>query len=278
VVVLESPAGSQTETVVETIQRAGIEGPVLVKDSDNRFALADLESHQGYVCTESLNNFDAINPRNKSYVETDHTGVIVNIREKRVISDQFSVGGYFFTDASLVTSQFERLSQSRTAEQGEIYLSDVISSLILAGTTFHSRAVSGYEDWGTIKEWRSYLLRHRTVMVAVDGFLFEHGSLYFPPRYEDVTPHIEAVAAVATLAANGHSVVYLSSRPEDLRALTKSQLSSAGAPPGPVLMESPAVGGVLITGQHPLLSAVGGSVLDGGSGDDLWQERLSEWL
>ena len=49
------------------------------------------------MCVDSLNNFDSINPRNKSYLQIDHKGIVTNIREKVVISDLFNVGGYYFT-------------------------------------------------------------------------------------------------------------------------------------------------------------------------------------
>ena len=72
-----------------------------------------MSSDANFVCVDSLNNHDSINPRNKSYLQVDHNGVVTNIREKDVISDLFSVGGYGFLRPDLFLASYERLSKAR---------------------------------------------------------------------------------------------------------------------------------------------------------------------
>jgi dTDP-glucose pyrophosphorylase len=228
VVVLDEPTRSQSETVAETLRRLRHDGPFLVKDSDNRFALDVLDQPHNYVAVDSLKTHVSINPQNKSYVQVDSQHRIINIREKEVMSDLFSVGGYAFQEAHEFLQYFDKLSGDAQPWHLELYLSDVISAMILDGSTFHARRVSGYRDWGTVAEWRNELERRQTLLVSLDGMLFERGSRHFHPRYEDVQPNDEAVEAVRQAVGAGDTVIALSIRPPGLEALTRTQLRAVG--------------------------------------------------
>lgn len=260
--VLDAPTRSQAETVVRALERTGIDEPFLVKDSDNSFALDGLDSTSSYVSVDSLNNHDLINPRNKSYVRVDHNGSIVAIREKAVISDLFSVGGYFFTDPAEVRSYHDRLDRAGAPWDRELYLSDIIAAMLLDGIPFQARPVERYQDWGTLHEWQRRLATNRTVMVALDGFLFERGSQYFHPLYPDVAPHPAAVEAVAVARQAGRRVIALSVRPAALADLTRSQLEAVGLGDVDVVYDVPPTGWTMVTGPDPALPLRSGSALE----------------
>ena len=134
IVVLDEPTESQVETVARALRALDLDEPFLVKDSDNCFDLDNIEQDDCYVSVDSLNNHELINPRNKSYVQVDHNGLITNIREKEVISDLFSVGGYFFTDPEQFLDIYDRLSLASAAWDRELYISDIVASMVLEGT------------------------------------------------------------------------------------------------------------------------------------------------
>lgn len=252
VAILEKPTRSQSETVARTIEHLNLREPFLVKDSDGYFKLDDLDQEDDYVCVDSLNNFDSINPRNKSYLQVDHKGIVTNIREKVVISDLFNVGGYFFTSPERFLEFYKRMEGDAKWNR-EIYLSDVIGAMILEGIPFHARNTSGFQDWGTVREWRRALLAQKAYFVLLDGFVFERGSQYFSPRFQDVKPYPNAVEAVRAITEEGHKVVYLSIRPQSCEALTMAQLEQAGLPRGTVLWNCPIAKWVLLTAPHPTL-------------------------
>ena len=261
-IVLAHPTASQAETVARALEESKLGEPFLVKDSDNVFALDEVGQDYNYVCVDSLNNFDSINPRNKSYLQVDHKGVVTNIREKVVISDLFSVGGYYFTDPARYLDYYARLSRNTAEWQRELYLSDVIGAMILDGIPFRARNISQYQDWGTIHEWRRALLSRKVFFAQLDGFVFERGSEFFQPRYADVTPNPEAVAAVQKLAEQGHTIVYLSIRPPGLAELTETQLRAAALPQGQVVFGCPVSSWVLLTAPHPTLPFQTGHALE----------------
>ncbi len=252
-VVLEQPTQSQAETVALALRAMDLDEPFLIKDSDNCFTLGDLEQDDCYVSVDSLNNHELINPRNKSYVQVDHNGLITNIREKEVISDLFSVGGYFFTAPGPFLETYDRLSGANAAWGRELYISDVVASMVLDGTPVLTRRVERYQDWGTVHEWRRTLLASQTYFVALDGFVFERGSEHFTPRFSDVSAHPEAVAELVRVADQGHSVILLSIRPQSTRELTQAQLDAVGLGHLPVVYDCHTTAWRLVGAPHAVL-------------------------
>ena len=192
----------------------------------------------------------------------DHKNVITNIREKEVISDLFSVGGYYFRNPSQFLEFYERLRRDAADWQRELYISDVIGSMILEGIPFQARNVVGYQDWGTIHEWRRSLQSHKAYFVLLDGFAFERGSEFFHPKFADVRPIPEAGEALQSLAAEGNSIFYLSIRPAHLAELTASQIVAAGLPAGKVIFDCPIAAWVMLTAPHPTLPFQAGRALE----------------
>lgn len=250
-VIIDQPTKSQSETVAETLRRTGLNEPFLVKDSDNYFELTGLDHPSNYVSVASLNDFDHINARNKSYVQIDQDDLIVNMREKQVISDLFSVGGYFFRSPVEFLAAYEELSG--VSSGNELYLSNVIGFMILNGHAFTARRVARYQDWGTIHEWRGKLEQRRVFMVSIDGFLFERGSSFFAPSFDAVTPNAQAVQAAKAMAEGGNMLIYLSIRPPELEALTRAQLAAQGLPEGQIIFGCGIAQWSLVTSGHSSL-------------------------
>lgn len=255
-IILEEQTKSQSETVIETLRRANIEEPFLIKDSDNSFHIDCIQESTNYVTVASLNDFDMINPRNKSYVTIDHEGIITSIREKQVISDLFSVGGYYFRSPDSFIRAYEKLSNSNEFSASEIYVSEVISYLMLNGEPFKIQRAKNYQDWGTIHEWRRKLESRKLFFVSVDGFLFERGSALFRPRFDEVQPNLDAIATTLELAKAGHQLIYLSIRPDAMESMTRAALDAHGLPNARLLMGCDLAQWTLVTSPHASLPYV----------------------
>jgi NDP-sugar pyrophosphorylase family protein len=251
VVVLDSPTASQPETITRTLTQTGLSEPFLIKDSDNSFALAEIDQPYNYVSSASLNDFSSINPQNKSYIKADESEVITQIREKQVISHLFSVGGYFFRSPADYVRTYEKLVEERLPWQAELYTSDIIASLIFEGDLFKARNVTEYQDWGTLKEWSANLQKRSTYFVLLDGFILEKGNAYFGTSFSDVTANEEAVAIARDLVAEGHKLVFLSIRPESARGETEKQLRGLELPTSDILFEMPVGRYMVISAPDP---------------------------
>lgn len=253
VVILEQPTRSQAETVLRTLEVAGRAGGFLVKDSDNQFALTGITEPVNYICVDSLNNHDAINPRNKSYVQVDHRGIVNNIREKEVISDLFSVGGYYFSNAEQFITYFDRLREGSASWSGELYISDVIASMILDDIPFRTRSVEHYRDWGTIREWKDELQSTKVLLVSLDGVVFTRGSQHFRPTFAEVSAIESSAQLLRQASAEGHAILYLSIRDKELAELTYHQLAEANLPDGNVVFGCPVAPWLLVTAPDSTL-------------------------
>ena len=114
-----------TRNVVDTVLHTVAQIPyskfgVFIKDADASFNITEL-NNENTVYTYKLEDVKEINPSSKSYVSTTSDDVVLNIIEKRVISSEFCVGGYYFNDIKKFVDLCERVS-----EYDKLYLSNVI--------------------------------------------------------------------------------------------------------------------------------------------------------
>lgn len=262
VCVLPASLKSQAGDVHQTLGRMGVKGPFLIKDSDNIFKLEKVAETFNYVAVERLENVGLINARNKSYVAADTSGLITSIEEKKVISNTFSVGGYYFLDPEAFSAAF-RVLAARSKETGmELYVSRVISYLMLERKAkFKEKPVSEYVDLGTAADWFLYKQRFKSYFLDLDGILVSSSSEYFEPQW-GTTPAIEENAAVVRrLHAEGAQIIITTSRKEEYRAATARQLKKARIPYDALLMglyhaERVVVNDFSGTNPHPSARAV----------------------
>lgn len=114
-----------TRNVVDTVLQTVAQIPynkfgVFIKDADASFDITEL-NNENTVYTYKLEDVTEINPSSKSYVSTTSDDVVLNIIEKRVISSEFCVGGYYFNDIKKFVDLCERVR-----EYDKLYLSNVI--------------------------------------------------------------------------------------------------------------------------------------------------------
>jgi len=252
--VLERPTSSQSETVAETLRALQLDEPFLVKDSDGSFVLHEADASTNYVCVQSLHHCDQMNPRNKSYVQVDDADRVTAIREKRVISDLFNVGGYFFLSPQQFLQYYERSAADGTTTTRELYLSNVIAAMLADGISFRARQITDYHDWGTLHDWRRERGATTTLFVALDGFVFERGSPFFRPHFSDVKAHMPVIEALRALIDQGTNVVYLSIRSASWKHVTQQQLAASGLPPGPIFFDCPTTKWLFVGSPHAAVS------------------------
>ena len=105
---------------------------VFIKDGDNvsyngKDRYYPTKYQFNTLITGSLECEELVDPIHKSYVTTDDQGFVTNIIEKRVISDKFVAGGYWFNNAELLYKGYEELKDYTDT----VYISDIIYWMIL---------------------------------------------------------------------------------------------------------------------------------------------------
>lgn len=143
---LDIPTSSQTETIYNTIIEYNIKGPIFIKDADNT-CTCEGQIKGNTVLVYPLENTPIVDPQHKSYVNVDDQNFVVNIIEKRVVSNLFNCGGYSFTDAALFKTAYEALLGYEDITN-HMYISHIIYWLILnKKIKFRPVEATYYEDF-----------------------------------------------------------------------------------------------------------------------------------
>jgi len=208
-IVLDKPTSSQSETIYRSLVDGNIEGAFFIKDCDNLFSLEP--SPENCIASVNLNNVELVDAKNKSYIELDELGRVLNIVEKKVISDEFCCGGYGFESSSAFKKAFEDIDSS----ENEVYVSHVIYHMLLNGEEFVQIKAEDYVDWGTLREYQYYRRKHLTVFCDVDGVLLKNGSKFSDNGWK--TEGLNAnIKKISELQSNGYLYLILtSSRPQE---------------------------------------------------------------
>ena len=143
---LDIPTSSQAETIYNTIVEYNITGPIFIKDADNTCTCN--ETIKGNtVLVYPLENTPIVDPQHKSYVNIDDQNFVVNIIEKKVVSNLFNCGGYSFTNAELFKTAYEALLKYEDVIN-HMYISHIIYWLILnKKIKFRPIEATYYEDF-----------------------------------------------------------------------------------------------------------------------------------
>jgi len=222
IVFLKEKTYSQSETVFNAINKKNISGFIFVKDSDNYFEV-ELNNQSNQICYFDLNEKDGINARNKSYLELDTNSVVSNIVEKKIISSNFSVGGYGFSDAK----EFCKIYESLKDIEGECYISNIIFEMLLMGKTFYGTDTLNYKDWGTIEDWNKYKETYKTIFVDLDGTLVANTSHLFPPYVGKGTSLQNNIDYLNKLHYTGRvKIIITTSRPQEYYQETIDELKN----------------------------------------------------
>jgi len=222
-VLLDERTSSQPESIARGIRQANIRGSIYIKDSDNFFR--DKPMDMNAVAGFDLHRLERVNARSKSYFETNDDGIIVNIVEKRIVSSQFCVGGYSFQDADEFLTYYDRYS----SEPDDLYVSTIIFGMILDGFAFSHVEVDDYEDWGTLKEWRSYTSQYSTLFVDLDGVIVLNSAQFSDPKWGTTEGITENIEVLNRLHQTGKvHIVITTARSEAFRDITSQQLSRLG--------------------------------------------------
>jgi len=220
----------QPETVLRVIAMREINGPILIKDSDNYLKAEIPEGNS--VCFGSLNECGLIKPQNKSYIEVTLEGFLTNIVEKQVVSPYFCVGAYGFREAG----EFVRACEALPMNHGR-YISNIIYQLILEGVMFRAVPTVKYNDWGTLEDWRRFQSSYATVFVDLDGTLFKNSSSHFPPYVGESEVLEDNMKAIRELQGTGRfEIIVTTARAERFRDLTLKQLAEHGVTPNHLMM------------------------------------------
>lgn len=208
----------QVETIRYGLQNINSDIPFLIKDSDNSFQINTPLLNNNFVSYCRLENLNSKDIISKSYLELDNMGIITNIVEKKIISDKFCCGGYYFNSSK------EFLEYSNI-DSDNLFVSDIVYNMMLNNKNFMGIECSNYEDWGTLDSWHKYKSTFKTLFIDLDGVIFGNSSAYIKPYIGDTEAIQANVNYIKSLVdSNRIEIIFTTSRNEEYRDITEQQL------------------------------------------------------
>jgi hypothetical protein len=226
IVTFEASCG-EAEAAAQMVRRAAVTGPVLVKAPDSWFATAP-EAEGDFVAVADLREHpDIAAVAMRAFVAAGANGAVERVVERSVVSNLVAAGAWGFADAQAFARACEAgPPASATAGAG---LGAVVARMMEGGAAFRAVKVGGYRDAASAREWHAWRRRFRTLVVDVDGVVVKNRGAWFPPYWTDpdepIMPNVEHLKA---LAAQGAQLVFMTARPEAVRAKTEATLRGLG--------------------------------------------------
>ncbi len=171
---LDKETSCQAETVLKGILKANIKGGIFIKDVDNIFSQKITSKNSNQISTINSKKIELLDAKSKSYINFNKMGKVINIVEKKVISDYFCCGAYEFKSSK----DFIYYSKKCLNLSNNVFISDVIFSMILDNHYFSFTEADNYIDWGTLREFRNFQNKFFTIFCDFDGCIVENSSKF----------------------------------------------------------------------------------------------------
>ena len=224
--VIDDVTRGQAETVVKMLKHFDITGSFLVKDSDSHFEpSSSYESNKNYVSMCDAKKTPETLLYNKSFVEISNQKYILRT-SLEIISNFFSCGGYFFSNALDFINNFHKYEEMQI--EGEFFISNVIDIMIDNNHIFHPMECTNLKDWGTFDDWINYKKLRSAYFFDIDGVIYENGSEFWEPKWGENNIMIDAKNKINELFNSGNQIILTTSRPEKFREITIKQLNRDG--------------------------------------------------
>lgn len=228
--ILDDFTSCQAETVYLTLIDKQVTGSFAVKDSDN-FICVDTGRIDDYVVGINISTFSKEVARlsAKSFLILNEQGIITDIIEKQIKSEYICVGMYGFGNAELFKEAYLHLKDV-SDKRYEIYLSHIISYLIgTQKTVYRYVEAENYEDWGTIEDWNIVLKEKQTVIINMDGLLFDKNEKYGNDNWGlPLQPNEKNLLQLRQMAEQGAQIIVLTSMEEQYEEMIKKVLENYG--------------------------------------------------
>ena len=196
--------------------------------------------------TGTVLTFPSSEPRH-SYAAIDENQYIINICEKKIITNNALVGVHYWRKASdfLKSAQLQ-IENINDSLSNECYISESYNILIKQGAKIScvSIAPESFIPLGTPQDVAIYLgktkeyyqEKPKTIFCDLDGTILHHYHSYSEMAQSEVKILDQAIEKLNQWDSYGHKIILCTARKESARALTESQLRSLGIPYDILLM------------------------------------------
>ena len=214
-VILDSFTASCPETIYEFIRKENITGHIVVKDCDCFVDYSTTHACDNYIVGLNINSKKNLNnlPAKSFVVRDREEGIISDIVEKKVISEEICLGVYGCLIDDFLLSYDELITETNIQE---LYMSHVISNLIINhDCIFQYIEAVDFKDWGTVDDWFSYTKKFKTYILDIDGVFLENVGKYGSKNWENsFRPIDDNITVLKKMSDEGNEIIFMTARDE----------------------------------------------------------------
>lgn len=229
-VILDKSTESCPETIYSTIKSEEIEGRIIIKDTDCLVETSSIPDEDFVVGMTIDENSQVDRIQNKSFIVKNDDNIIFDLVEKSIVSNTVCLGVYCLSSSAFIDAYDEIMNSNLMFRKKELYVSHVISHLILNKKHLFNFVPAGrYLDWGTLREWQKEREKYNTYIFDIDGVMLVNYGKYGSRNWENTFEPIEEnIAIVKELSDLGNEIIFMTSRPDEYLSRFKDYMNEVG--------------------------------------------------
>lgn len=271
IVVLDDFTSGPAETIYEVVKE-WTDTPFISQDCDGFFDYS-IPTRPGFVACVKIEDYPNLrNAAAKSFALMQDDALI-GIAEKRIVSHNVCVGVYSFPSSVIYCNYFARL---RKEKSGELFLSQMIDSMIENGVKFNVVWANNYVDCGVYESYIEHQKKHLTIFCDLDGVVFYNQSQHLSANNYTTPPKIKtsAVKFLIEKQKNGATIVFTTSRPTRFAEYTETALDACGFVNYRILYDLPHAPRLLINDVSPSNPWPSATAINSPRDDDQFWESI----
>ena len=222
-IILNKLTKGPADTVYQILKRMKINSKkeILIKDCDTFFNRDNTKGN--VVSVVDIKDLNILkNLKGKSFIKINKENIIIDIVEKKIVSDLFCCGGYKFKSKEEFVYSFNKIKK---IVSGEIFVSHVIQQMINDDKIFTFTKVKNYTDVGTFDEWYDYN-QIPVIFCDIDGTIIKAQKR---DEYK-MKPKLlkNNIKKIQDLASRGSQILFVTSRPQNAFKDTNKMLTNLG--------------------------------------------------
>jgi dTDP-glucose pyrophosphorylase len=210
--------------------------PLIISNSDQWIdwnstdAIAHWSTADGGILT-----FKSNNPKH-SYAKINEEGLVTETDEKKVISNDATVGVYYWKKGYDYVRYAEQMIEKNIRTNNEFYVCPVFNQAIEDGKKIVIKEIDTYKPLGTPEDlflFTNMLLEYEaeknaTYFIDLDGTIFKHKHRYSNLEDVELCPGVRDT--LDEIDMRGDTIILVSARKESSRKFTETQLQKLMVP------------------------------------------------
>tara|TARA_B110000967_G_C18863059_1_gene551131 strand:+ start:1027 stop:2085 length:1059 start_codon:yes stop_codon:yes gene_type:complete len=178
---IDKKTKNQPETIYNCIKKYNIKGCIFIKDFNSIINCCPIKGN--YVYYIKSKNFTKIsNVYNKSFINLDNLKKVMNISEKKIISDNICIGLYSFKSTDNFIDNYEKILKIKNIGN-DLYISHIIFSSIINDESYYGKEITKYHDVTYYNDWLKFCNRYKTFFIDIDGTLVLNSGEYSKTKW-----------------------------------------------------------------------------------------------